>query len=154
MGLGPANCGWCYHHMDGGLVVLGSVRKQAEQAMTSKSVSSTPFMTGSHPVWVLVLTSFHDGLWCGNVSQINPFLSNLLLVVVFHHSMETLIKTNVIVWFQTWRQKTEVHILHTKADLASMFSRHPSVPTWHTCPQPWTFQSRGWAALPPRLFPI
>ena len=32
------------------------------------------------------------------------------------------------------RQGAEMHILHTKADLTSRFSQHPSVPTWHTLP--------------------
>ena len=36
-GEGPAHCGWCVS----GLVVLGSIIKQAEQAMESKPVSST-----------------------------------------------------------------------------------------------------------------
>lgn len=31
-------------------------------------------------------------------------------------------------------QGTKVHILHTKADLASGFSQHILVPTWHILP--------------------
>lgn len=34
---------------------------------------------------VFALTSFSDELQCGTVSQINPFLPNLLLVLVFGH---------------------------------------------------------------------
>lgn len=34
-------------------------------------------------IWIPVLTSFSNGQWCGSVSQINPFLPNLLLVMVF-----------------------------------------------------------------------
>lgn len=34
------------------------------------------------------------------------------------------------VWFQT----QGLHILHIKADLASSFYQHPSVPTWYTLP--------------------
>ena len=32
------------------------------------------------------------------------------------------------------RQGTEVYTLHIKADLASRFSQHPSVPIWHNLP--------------------
>lgn len=35
--------------------------------------------------------------------------------------------------------------LHTKADLATMFSQHPSVPSWHTPPS-----TLDWTTLPPR----
>jgi hypothetical protein len=52
-----------------GLVVLGSIRKQAEQARGSKPVSSTPpwpLAPGSCPV--PVLTSFGDKQQCGSVS--------------------------------------------------------------------------------------
>lgn len=44
-------------------------------------------------------------------------------------------------------QGTEVHILHTKADLAFRFSKHPSVPIWHTLPSTLTFSSLG-AGMP------
>ena len=40
-------------------------------------------------------------------------------------------------------------ILHIKADLASRFSKHFSVPSWHTLLSTLNFL-RGWAALPPR----
>jgi hypothetical protein len=39
----------------------------------------------------------------------------------------------------------ELHILHVKADLASL----PGIPS----PQPWICQPRGWAALPPEALP-
>ena len=68
------------------LVVLSSLRKQAEQAMRSKPVSSTPpwslhqlLPLGSCPVWVPVLTSFSDEQW----GITKPFLSRLALVMVF-----------------------------------------------------------------------
>jgi hypothetical protein len=35
------------------------------------------------PAWVPVLTSFGDEQQHGSVSRINPFLSNLLLVMMF-----------------------------------------------------------------------
>ena len=59
-----------------GLVVLGSIKKQAEEAMETKTVSSIPpwplhqFPSpGSCPVWVLALTSFNDKQCCRSVSQ-------------------------------------------------------------------------------------
>jgi hypothetical protein len=68
-----------------GLVVLGSIRKQAEQIMKSNPVSSILpqplhhlLPPGSCPVRVPVLTSFSDRLQCGSVIQINSFLPNLL----------------------------------------------------------------------------
>jgi hypothetical protein len=69
-----------------GLVVLGSIRKQAEQARGSKSLSSTSpwplhqlLPPSSCPVWVPVLTSFGDEQQCGSVRWINPFLPNFFL---------------------------------------------------------------------------
>ena len=64
------------------LVVLASIR----QAYEKKPVSSTPLWPlhqllplGSCPVWVPVQTSSSDDeQQCGSVSQINPFLPNLL----------------------------------------------------------------------------
>ena len=36
----------------------------------------------------------------------------------------------IVVWF--WTQDKEfLMILHVKEDLASRFSQHPSLPTWH-----------------------
>jgi hypothetical protein len=39
--------------------------------------------------------------------------------------------------------KTEGQILQTKADLASRFSQHSSVPTWHTLPPTLNFPAKG-----------
>jgi hypothetical protein len=57
------------------LVVLGSLRKQADQAMGSKLVSSIPpwplhhlLPSGSSPVCVPVLTSLNDGPRSGSES--------------------------------------------------------------------------------------
>jgi hypothetical protein len=68
------------------LVVLGSIRKQAEQTRGSKLVSSIPpwplhqlLPPSSCPVWVPLLTSFDDEQQCGSVSRINFFFPNLLL---------------------------------------------------------------------------
>lgn len=62
-------------------VVLGSKRKQTEQGMMSKSVSSTPpgplyqpLPPGHGPAWVPVLPFFGDEQRCGRGRQINPFL--------------------------------------------------------------------------------
>jgi hypothetical protein len=63
------------------LLVLGSLRKQADQAITSKTVSSTPpralhhlLPLDSSPVWVPLPVSSNDGLWSRSVCQINPHL--------------------------------------------------------------------------------
>ena len=69
-----------------GLVVLASVRKQAEQAKRSKPVSSIPpwplqqlLPPASCPIWIPVLTYFGDEQQCGGISWINPFLPRLIL---------------------------------------------------------------------------
>jgi hypothetical protein len=67
-----------------GLVLPGSIRKQTEQAMGSKSVSSTlPWLLlqllplDSCPVRVPVLTLIGDNQQCGSINIGNPFLLNL-----------------------------------------------------------------------------
>ena len=70
-------------------MVLYSIRKQTEKAVGSKKVSSTPHQPlppSSYSVWVPVLTSFDDEQCCGCVSQINPFLPQVTLVMVFWQS--------------------------------------------------------------------
>jgi len=65
MGKGPAQGGWCYPSAR----VLGSIRKQAEQARGSKPVSSTPY-----------------GLcisYCLQVPALLEFLSCLLPMMVY-----------------------------------------------------------------------
>ena len=62
-----------------GLVVLGPIRKQADQARGSisvKNISSLPLHQLMLPV---LLTSFSHEQQCRNVSRVNPFLHNLLL---------------------------------------------------------------------------
>ena len=68
-----------------GLVVLGSIKKQSEQTMGSKQVSSIPpwplhqlLPPGSCPAGVPVLTYFGNEQQRGSVSQINPLIANLL----------------------------------------------------------------------------
>jgi hypothetical protein len=62
-----------------GLVVLGSIREQTEQASEEHSSMASASSSAPWPAWVAVLTSFSDEQQCGNVSWINPFLPNLLL---------------------------------------------------------------------------
>lgn len=57
--------------------------------------------------------------------------------------------------FWTPGQGTEGHILHIKADLASRFSQHPSVPTWYTLLPILELSSPDtWLPFPKRLLPI
>lgn len=79
------------------IVVLASIRNQAEQVMGSKEASSIPpwplhqlLPPGPCPVQVSVLAFFSDGLQCGHIIPISPFLSNFLLVTVFHHRKSNL----------------------------------------------------------------
>ena len=62
-----------------GMVALGSIREQAEQA--SKQHLSPP---GSCCFCVPALTASDDELLYGAVSAINPFFPKLFLVIVFH----------------------------------------------------------------------
>jgi hypothetical protein len=72
-----------------GLVVQGSVRKQGEQAMGSKPVNYSSMASASAPASRFMLgflsqsPSMMDQI--GGVSQINPFLSGSV-VMVLHHS--------------------------------------------------------------------
>jgi hypothetical protein len=74
-----------------GLVVLGSIRKQTEQAMGSKPVSSTPpwplhQLLLQVPVLLEFLTSFADIHTTLQTCKPNkPFPPQLPLLVVFHH---------------------------------------------------------------------
>lgn len=74
------------------LVVLGSIRTQDEQAKRSKPISSSfqsPLQLlppGSCAGWVPVLLAFKDELWYRLMSEMNPFLPKLLLIMAIHHS--------------------------------------------------------------------
>lgn len=73
-------CGGCHP----GILVLDDVRKQAEQVMTSKSVSSTPprsYYISSCLELVLGLLQMID---YELQIQTNPFFLKLLLAVVFY----------------------------------------------------------------------
>jgi hypothetical protein len=59
------------------LVVLGSIRKQAEKAM-EKGSKQHPSWSISSCLQVPDQVSINDGPQCRSVSQINPFLSSLL----------------------------------------------------------------------------
>jgi hypothetical protein len=62
-----------------GLVVLGCIRKQAEQAIRSNLPLLLHHLLPPGPcsVWVPVLTSFNNEQQCGSMSQISSFLPNL-----------------------------------------------------------------------------
>jgi hypothetical protein len=97
------------------VVVLGSKRKQAEQAMMRKPITNTPpsmpstrhqlLPPGSCPVWVPVLTSFHDSLWCASVSQINLFFPSHLWSWCF-------IIARIILRKYTWNFKRNKFLSH------------------------------------------
>jgi hypothetical protein len=79
-------------------------------------------------LWVL---GPEHALWkssqCSRWLSLEPTLAPHFLIFDisgFHH----LILLAITVCLQTPGQGAEVHILHTKADLASSFSQHPSVP--------------------------
>lgn len=74
-----------------GIVVIDSVKEHGEQAIGSKPVSSTfprplPSAPASRflPISGPDLTSFKDEGLHGSLSQMNPFLPNLIFVFVFH----------------------------------------------------------------------
>ena len=68
------------------MVVLGSIRKQAEQATGSKLVSSTPPWPLQVPALFEFPTAFVDELLHGSMSEVNPPLPKLLWLMVLHHS--------------------------------------------------------------------
>ena len=69
------------------LLVLGSIGRQAEQAMRYKLVSHT--LHGLYMGLSLQIPSLvflHDVLLPESTNKTSPFLSNVILVKVFHHS--------------------------------------------------------------------
>jgi hypothetical protein len=81
---------WRIHHQASG---PGFCRNQAEQTSDIKTLSRTPpwslyqlLPPDSFPVWVPVLTSFDDKEWCGSISKIKCFPSQVALVMLCHHS--------------------------------------------------------------------
>ena len=81
MGEGPAHGGW-YHP---GLVVLGPIRKQAEQALGSKPGSITLQVYISSCVQIPALIFFDDGLIWKSMPN-KPFPLQVTFLMVFHHS--------------------------------------------------------------------
>lgn len=78
-----------------GLVLLGFIRKQDEQ-----SIKHYPSMSSASALASRFLPNFESLHWLpcincdsGYLRVINPFLPMLCLVMVFHHSTETLTKT-------------------------------------------------------------
>ena len=80
-------------------LVLGSIRKQAKQALRY-STPSWLLPSGSCPVWVPVLTSFDDGQWYGGISQrpLPPHIALVLWSWYFITAIVTLTKTRPPVW--------------------------------------------------------
>jgi hypothetical protein len=89
---GKAPCGW--DHLWAGS--LGSIREQAEQASKEHPSMASASAPAFWPAWVPVLTSFGDEQQYGSVSQINPFLPNLLLGHDVCPGIETLTKTDSV----------------------------------------------------------
>jgi hypothetical protein len=85
--------GWCHPWAGGpGFYRKAGRANHGEQA--SKQHPPWPLHKllppGSCHVWVLVLTSFNEELWCGSVSQINPFLPKMLCSWCFTMAVEPL----------------------------------------------------------------
>jgi hypothetical protein len=55
--------------------------------------------------------------------------------------------------FRPQDKGAEVHILHLKAALASRFSQHPSVPTWHSKASTLNFPAQGLGCPSPKVLP-
>lgn len=72
------------------LVVLVSIRKQAEQHMRHKPINNTPLYQllsmGSCPVWIVVLTSLSGRLLPGSIIWNKPCPPHVALAMVFRHS--------------------------------------------------------------------
>jgi hypothetical protein len=94
---GKAPCEWDHLWADSlgfyKRVGWASQRRQASKEHPSMASASAPAFW---PAWVPVLTSFSDEQQHGSVSQINPFLPNLLLGHDVCAGIETLTKTGVI----------------------------------------------------------
>ena len=70
-----------------GLVVLGSIRKQAEQVgEASQKAAPHSGLCISSCLQDPALTASDNELLCGTVNEINPSPGNLLLVMMFHHN--------------------------------------------------------------------
>jgi hypothetical protein len=76
-----------------GLIVLDSIREQAEQASKEHPSMASALAPAFWPPWVPVLTSFGDEQHYGSVSWINPFLPTLLLGHDICSGIEILTKT-------------------------------------------------------------
>ena len=97
-----------------GLIVWGSMRKQAEQVMWNKLVSSTPASR-----FLPCLSSFGGEQQYGNVSWLKPFLPTYYLVIVFcgnngnqtkpaYHSETSHLLRFISPWklWDVWRRET------------------------------------------------
>ena len=85
----PAHCGWghpCYGGPRFYKKAAWASHKEQASRQRSSMASATAAAPSSCSDWVLFLTSFNDKQWCGSVNQINSFLLNLLLILLFYHS--------------------------------------------------------------------
>ena len=112
------------------LVVLGSMRKQAEQVRVSNSVGNTPswplhqlLPPESSPAWVSVLTSFNNGRPGGSVSQMKSFCLMLLWSWCFITAVEILTKTAVF----SFQYLTHTHLCVCECGAFCMMLSHRRV---------------------------
>lgn len=74
----------CWGQCDHWQMVMGCRRKQTEHVSKQKSSMFSASISVFRVLpWVLALASFRDGVWPGGISQINSFLSKLLLAMAF-----------------------------------------------------------------------
>jgi hypothetical protein len=111
-----------------GLVVLGSIREQAEQASKEHPSMASVSAPASCPAWDPVLTSFGDEQQYGSVRRINPFLPNLLLGLDVWAGIETLTKTTHIHIIYICTSYTFIHVyIYTAIYIYSIYSIYTNI---------------------------
>jgi hypothetical protein len=96
------------------LVVLSSIRKQAEQARGSKPVTSLHGLCISSCFLTCLSSSPHflgDEQQCGSVNWINPFLPNPILGRDVCTGIETLTKIIGLLWIFFKCQIPSIHVI-------------------------------------------
>jgi hypothetical protein len=68
---------------------------------------------------------------------------------VFINAVQAKAEEGIGVWFWSPEQGTEEHILYIKTDMATRFSQHPLVSTWHALPITLNFPAQELGCLPP-----
>lgn len=97
---GPIHCDW-FLSWSGGPGWSRNVGWGSEQvtkqhsSMASASAPSSKFLP-----WGLALAFLNDGLWSGHVTQINPFLLNLVLLQFFITTMKNKARKE---WRKNWQ---------------------------------------------------